>query len=48
MYSLVASCNVTTFTKVDQVQEVVKIDTSSFNMDEIGKSLFPSYLTQKV
>ena len=47
MYSLVASCNVTTFTKVDQVQEVVKIDTSSFNLDEIGK-LFPSYLTQKV
>ena len=48
MYSLVASCNLTTFTKVDQVQEVVKLHTSFFNMEKIGTSLFPSYLVQKV
>ena len=47
MYSLVASCNVTTFTKMDQLQEAVKLHTSFFNMKKISNRYFQVILFKK-
>ena len=54
MHSLVASCNVTTLTKVDEVEEGVNLFwrqnfiLHSLKTEKISTSIFQSYLVQKV
>ena len=53
MYFLVASCNVTTFTRMDQVQEGVNLFwrqnfiVHSLKTEKISTSIFQSYFIQK-